>query len=164
MIKCPKCGATLPQWAQACQFCGTGVANVPRPKPDPRAQRAAAVVGSPKWVPVVYYLIATYWLISGVFDLLAGMGVFTKNPQYGTAIFGGISAILGLGLLLKVELIRGIVNIYSWVKIVGGLFNLAASLLLQLVLGPLGVILMLISILDIVTAGLMIYLISETDV
>lgn len=162
MIVCPKCKATLSPSAQNCQFCGADVRTVPRPVVQ---QRRSTGYQAPKWVWVVYTIIAAYWIFDGALDIASGSGVFgNKYTSPVVVIVGAIGAGLGLGLLFRVELVRGIANILSWIKILGGIFGILNGLMFGAFFsGLLGLILILFSVLDIVTGGLMVYLIAETE-
>lgn len=70
---------------------------------------------------------------------------------------------MGLGLLLRVEFIRGIINFFCGLRIICGLFKLAGTLIGALFSGPLALLSALFIVLDIATAALMVYLIGETE-
>jgi hypothetical protein len=78
-------------------------------------------------------------------------------------IIGGITALIGIGLIARVEVVRGIVNILCWIRIVGAGFGLFSSLLAGAFVGPAALVGAAFNLLDLITAGLMIYLIGETD-
>lgn len=173
MINCPKCQATLPDWAQTCQFCQTDVKSVPRPK-APLAPKASLTTSSaPSWVPGAYYALCAFFILEGSFNIFQAI-MSTKEKFMGETIgwtagtyisivFGAFTALLGLGLLLRVELARGIVNFFCGLRILFGLAGLLGGLGGTLLFGPLGLIVVVMNIVDIVTAAFMIYLIGETD-
>jgi len=166
MIQCPKCNQGLPDWSQHCQFCGADVKAVQRPVAAPKKQYAAFQV--PQWVWTMYYVIAGWWLIGGIFQLLNGIFAFGAPPDEAEmnilmVIGGGISALMGLGLILKIEIIRGIVNFFSGLKLLFGIISLLGALASMSLFGVFGLPFVLMSIIDIVTAAMMIYLIGETD-
>jgi hypothetical protein len=86
-------------------------------------------------------------------------GMFT----YISIAFYGISVVLGIGLLAKIEIIRGIVNFVCGISLVFGILGLIGSFGSVLVLGGLGVIMLIRNVLDICMNAFMIYLIGETD-
>ncbi len=164
MIKCPSCQASLPDWAQECQFCKTSTKGVARPARDPHDP--APLQSSPKWVWPLYYALATYFMING----LAGLVLCIVENQKGFAISGAlmgilglVSAVLGLGLLFRYEPARGIVNFVCGLNIIFGLFALAGSVFGILFSGFLGVLLVLYKLLDLAVNGFLIFLIGETD-
>lgn len=158
MIKCPNCQATLPDDALTCQFCGT-------------AMRAAPVQGSGRtssksysnsgWERPTYYGIAAFWLVSGLWSVLNGL-LLTKGGNYIGAAVGGLTALIGLGLLAKVEFVRGLVNIACFLQILSGILGVITTFFMGS-LGGLGILLVLLDFLQIAFAVLMIYLIGETD-
>lgn len=173
MIQCPKCSSSLPDWAQTCQFCGTDTKAVARPKPAPGKARSAPV-GQPAWVWPAYYIVSGYFVVSGLVEVvraLVMMNAKTNNAegamvaQYSVIglVVGVITVIIGAGLLAKVEFIRGIVNFFCYLKILGGLCGIGGSLFAGLFVGPAALFALLMSVFDIATAVLMIFLIAETD-
>ena len=169
MVKCPNCQATLPDGAFQCQFCRTQLALPPgaargygRP-----SRQSAAMPGSPSWVMPAYYGIALWWMFSGVWDILHAT-LWAGKDSGGFLdilgiVFGGITALVGLGLLLRIDVVRGIVNVLCFLQILFGILGLITSFLLSGPFGMIGVLGMIHSIVDIGTAALMIYLIGETD-
>src|SRR5213083_132352 len=115
MIQCPNCKNSLPDTFTRCQFCGADVAKVPRPVMPPKASRP--LYEPPKWVWIAYYGIAAYWVIGGGMDVfrgvkaLSGAGFFA----YIGIAFGVATALVGLGLILHAEIVRGLVNILSFI-------------------------------------------------
>jgi|SRR5579862_5239143 len=171
MISCPKCNATLPDWAQTCQFCQTDVTKVARPKPVVQQKRNYMPVAS--WIWPCYYAMCAVFVLEGAGGILhtvasshekfmgqeIGLGVFS----FISMAFDGFTALLGIGLAMRIELARGIVNFICGLRILFGVLDLAGALMGTLFLGPLGFILVILSIVNIVTAIFMIYLIGETD-
>lgn len=160
MIKCPRCNATLPAANRVCQFCGADVSAVSRPAaPQKKVQGYKA----PQWVQGAYYSIAIYWILDGLFQVLSGTGVLGGHHSSVDVIIGAVSAVMGLGLVLRLEIIRGIVNFFCGLQIIFGLFGLAGAVLGTLFAGMLGFVMVVLQVLQIATAGFMIYLIGETD-
>lgn len=175
MISCPSCQSTLPDWAQKCQFCGADVARVARPVQAPK-QKQAYGYAAPRWVWAVYYLIAAYWALGGLYDVFKGAAglahppksdhLFGMDPSLDFTIMviaGIVYLVIGLGLVFRVEFIRGIVSFFSWLKIIFGAFSLLGAFPLLALFPLVGIIAVTLAILDIVSAGLMIYLIGETE-
>jgi len=156
MIKCPGCGKTLPDGNKNCQFCGADVSAVPRPvvAQKPRSYQAP---GAPKWVSPAYYVVSGYYVLAGLVFVLTGL------KSYGSIIFGVIDILFGIGLLLKIDLVRGIANILCWIQIALGAFGVLNTLALVALFGPYALVLVLMNVVQIAAAGFMIYLISETD-
>jgi len=98
----------LPDWTMVCQFCQTDLSKVARPKPvDPKAH---IKYYEPKpWVNVAYNLIGVYWVLNGIYRVLSGLGVFGESSVF-LAIVGAFGAVFGIGMLARVEIVRGIVN------------------------------------------------------
>lgn len=166
MINCPGCGQKLPDTFVRCQFCGADVAKVPRPVQPVQQKR---YYEPPKWVLIAYYGIAIYWLIGGGKDLYRGLGFMSdpNNPLGFLGMFsvivGGVTCIIAIGLLLKLEWVRAIVNFFNFLKIAFGLMSLWGLVTASLAVGPIALLWIGMTVLDIATAVLMIYLIGETD-
>lgn len=169
MVTCPKCSATLPDWAKNCQFCGSDVRAVVRPVETSAKKNYG--YGPPKWVWAAYYAVSVYFILGGLADVMASIMAtsqkdFLGEPQgYSLGVilgivFGAVSALVGIGLLLRIELARGIVNFICGMKIICGLASAGATIAGAMLFGPW---LLFIKVLDIVTAGFMIYLIGETE-
>lgn len=156
MIKCPKCGATLPESYTNCQFCGADVAKVPRSRP---AQPVKRGYQPEKWITVSYYVVSSYFVVSGLYDLVTGI-IFSK---YVAAFFGALELLLGIGLLTKFNLARGVVNVLCFLQIIFGVIGLAMAILAGGFIGPLAFIGIFYYLFRIATAGFMMFLLSETD-
>lgn len=176
-LKCPKCGASLPKWAQACQFCQTDVSKISRPVNVVHKKHYDAF-DTPKWIWACYYFIAAWWILGGMYEALDSMYVFGKplellklekefgfkaGPQFIGVISGALTFIFGLGLALKIELIRGIVNFVAGLKLIFGLLGLAGSLMGMTFAGFLSLPFVILNLVDIITAGMLLWLIGETD-
>jgi len=112
-------------------------------------------------VPVVYNLIALYWIADGGFDLVAGLSA--KEPSLVAAVFGGFWMMIGFGLLVRIEFVRGLVNILSFIKIGFGVLAIIGGLVGSATVGASALLIVLFGVIDVVTGGLMVYLIGETD-
>jgi hypothetical protein len=165
MIKCPKCNATLPDGAGYCQFCQSTFVNTAPVQPTDDYDTGIAPM--PNWVWPAYYGVAGWWIASGLY------GVLTTVIRSGAAGFSGFGlvllllelfpAIIGIGLLFRVELVRGIVNISCFLQILQGVLGLLVAVFSPFVTGIWGIITVLVLVLNIALALLMIYLIGETD-
>lgn len=172
-IECPGCKRKLPNSAQNCHFCGVSTKNVARvAAPD---KKHYAEFETPKWITGLYYGLCAWWVIGGLIQVvevfaaasnrkpdLFGGGTGLQVYDYVGIAFGAVTLILGFCMFFKVEAARNIVNIVAFLNIIFGLLGLITSLFSILLLGPLGVLLVISSIVDIVVAGLTIWLLSET--
>lgn len=121
----------------------------------------------------MYHAIAAYWILNGLIEVGQGFGLGAPKLPGVTStgmtisiiplIFGILTALVGVGLVFHVEIARGIANFFSGLKIIFGLFGLAGSVIGLAFAGPLGLVLVLLNIMDIVTGALMLYLIGETE-
>lgn len=176
MITCPQYQATLPDGAYHCQYCGLTFGAAPTGRMQsgrmsPSSPAAASkwrdvMPGAPRWALPVYYAIAAWWMLSGVWDILqvtalgeGSVGLFDMI----VIAFGAITALIGLGLILRVDEIRDFVNILCFLQILFGLLGIVQGFLLAGGLGMLGIFVMVGSIIDVLTGFLMIYLLGETD-
>lgn len=180
MITCTGCHNTLPDWAQKCQFCGADVTKVSRPAAAPN-QKSQPLMKAASWIWPAYYVLACYWIVSGLggaFDTYhtavtpVTVKLFgqtdTYTPGFGFwAILGfvisGFTLLVGLGLLARVELARGVANFLAAVKILRGILGLASALMTSLVIGGWGILLSLLFAFDVVAGAMTIYLIGETE-
>jgi hypothetical protein len=173
VITCPKCNATLPDWAQTCQFCQADVKAVARPVAPAAPKQSLTASTSPGWVAGAYYALCVFFLLEGAYDILRAV-MITQEKVMGSVvgwgfesflgvIVGAFTCLIGLGLLLRVEFIRGIVNFFCGLRILFGLVGLLGSLGGVLLFGALGFLFLVMNVVDIATAAFMIYLIGETD-
>lgn len=171
MITCPKCNATLPDWAQTCQFCQADVKAVARPKPVVQQKRGITPAAS--WIWPSYYAMCAFFALEGAAGIAqVFMDSHTKfmGQEMGLNAFSFVSIainaftiLIGIGLALRVEIIRGIVNFFCGLRILFGLLGLAGSVMGTLFAGAIGFLFVLLNIVNIATAAFMIYLIGETD-
>ncbi len=166
MVKCPGCNATLPDMATQCQFCGAQFAGTPanqtrgyaRPVGPQRGLartiNATDAWGKPKWVWPAYYAVAGWWVLQAILAVLMSHGTV-----FGLVV-GGVTGIIGLGLLARIEIVRGIVNIVCFLNILFGLYDMGLGFLGG---GWSGSLIMVLAIMQVGMAGLMIFLIGETE-
>ena len=162
MIICPNCKAQLPDWAKACQFCQADTSQVLRPKQDTPDARTFE---TPTWTLAAYYAVSGLITIQSVAEIVStvvgakhGIGPFETI----ILVWYGLSAVIGIGLLLRVSIIRAFVNLVCYLNIGCGLLSLAGALFGTL-FSAYGLIFVLMAILQIAEYGFMIYLIGETD-
>lgn len=170
MFPCPSCRKTLPPSAATCQFCGANVGKVPRQR-DPSDITGHGVKKEYVWT--MYFLLSAFWLAGAAWTILDVL-VITPNQmgakfeghgviEYAIAGFGGIRAIIALGLLFKVELVRAVVNFFAFLGLAIAFFELIGSLLNIAIFGPIGLVFVILAILDMaINAGIM-WVIGETD-
>ncbi|HWA84246.1 MAG TPA: hypothetical protein VG820_12455 [Fimbriimonadaceae bacterium] len=171
MISCPKCNATLPDWAQTCQFCQTDVKAVPRSKavaPQKKGWTPAA-----PWIWPCYYAMCAFFVLEGLGGIIQtllgshhkimGQEVGLDVMSYVSMAIDGFTILIGIGLALRVEIIRGIVNFFCGLRILFGIIDLGFALLGSLLVGALGFVFVILNLVNIASAGFMIYLIGETD-
>lgn len=172
MIQCPKCQATLPDWAQQCQFCQTDTSKlakaVPQSSTYPRSNPNYGQ--TPKWLLPLYYFLSTLYVIEGAVYLAMGVSLLmsSKGSAFGPLatipiVVGGASLIIGVGLIAKVEAFRAIANFFSWITIVVNVLSTFSNLMMLLGGNGSAIGGLLGNIVAIATAGGMIYTIAETD-
>lgn len=125
-----------------------------------------------------YYFIAAWWILGGAYDVVDSFYFFGKSPdmlklekefaiKFGPNVIGIIAGTLtclfGLGLALKIEIIRGIVNFVAGLKLIFALFGLAGALMGMTFAGFLSLPFIILNIVDIMTSGMLLWLIGETD-
>lgn len=173
-MTCPTCNRQVIAGVPTCQFCGSDL----RGMAPTQAKRSIFVDsdsyepvhsgGKPGWVVPAYYIVSSYFIISGLLAILltvtnkkemADPGVFT----WVSLAFSAMSVLLGLGLIAKIEIIRGIVNFVCGISLVFGIIGLLGSFGGILAFGLLGVVGLLRNVLDICMNAFMMYLIGETD-
>lgn len=158
MRQCPHCHAAVPDRVVRCPACGGVLPPPVRLSTDAQRRPPLSAPGTPKWVPVAYNIIAGYWILSGGFSLVSALAHGGgKTGSYVAAAFGLFTVLIGLGLLLRIEIVRGIVNVLCALQIIGGAIGVLGAFLRG---APLELVL---SFVQIGTAGFMIYLIGETD-
>ncbi len=175
MISCPHCKATLPDGTTYCQFCRNNFATETAAQAARRTQTDDdAVYTYPeskplnlKWVYPVYYGIATWWVVNALISImrLATSGIIGSPVGIILLLLTLFPLLVGVGLLCKVELARGYVNVICWLNILGGVLNLATSFILSLfpMVGLWGILGMFFAVVNIALSILMIFVIGETD-
>lgn len=165
MVNCPQCNATLPPGSVHCQFCGASFGAAPPGRPGaPGARPTGHYAGRRglEWVPIAYTLVSIWWIVDGGLSVARGLSTGSGSISLGM-IFGALTALVGLGLLLKVEFVRGIVNFLSFFQILFGLFDVVVLFFLSPIVGIWGPIGMILAFIRVGVGGLMIFLIGETE-
>lgn len=126
----------------------------------------------------LFYIVAAYWILEGLVIFGGGLLVLIApegggDPTLGTVthavgalimLFGAFLATVGIGLFMKWEWCRGVVNVFCWLRILGGLWRLRYILTMGLIFNRAGMVVDLVfAVLGIIAAGLQIWLLSETD-
>lgn len=180
MIVCSSCHQSLPDWAQKCQFCGADVSKVARPV-GVDTRQTTSYSGTASWIWPAYYVLCLYWILSALGNAfnayhtavtpvtikLFGQSM-TEAPGFSfwTYIDFAIAAfglLVGIGLAARVELARGIANFFACLKILRGVLGIATALMSSLFIGFWGLLISLLSLLDVVAGAMTIYLIGETE-
>jgi hypothetical protein len=165
MIQCPKCQAKLPDGAGYCQFCHATFAPVNPPRVD--AEGSTGIAPQPGWIWPAYYAIAAWWILGGVYGVLSATLLSHASGGSGGSVLllivEALPALVGVGLVFKVELARGIVNIACFLQILQGCLGLLFAFFSPFVTGLWGIVTVLMEFLNIGSAILMIYLIGETE-
>ncbi|MFY9235083.1 MAG: hypothetical protein WAO58_11570 [Fimbriimonadaceae bacterium] len=166
MLTCPGCKATLPTWATKCQFCGADVASVPRPRPDPGDPDAQVFRPNRTWVMTAYYAISIWYIVDGL-RIGASMLSEARSDSEGMDVFSTAFAVLtiliGIGLLLRVELVRAIVVFFAALGVLFGILGVLSGIMGSMYLGIWGLLGVIFSLISIAANALMIYLIGETE-
>jgi hypothetical protein len=149
------------------------VAKVARPVAATR--KTYANLEPQQWVWYAYYGIAAYFILSSgvgvLMDLLSLVKTSKEASVIGDAssftyialVFDIVGVLFGLGLLLRVEIIRAITNFFCYIKILMGLLAILGSFGMMLAFGLIGFLVFLLSMFNVASAAFMIYLIGETD-
>lgn len=165
-VPCPSCRNSVPAGQPQCQFCGSALPVTAPVKGSVWHDDAVNTpYRRPTWVPLAYNLVSAYIGLSGLVQLVTG-GVHIARDNwvgYIEVVMGTIGLVLGVGLLLRIEFIRGVVNFVCGMSILFGLFGLLASFPFMMVLGLVGLLWLLQSVFNIATNAAMIYLVGETD-
>ncbi len=163
MIKCPKCSATLPDGSGYCQFCqATFVPLDPVSKPAEKEELDFAAM--PQWVWPAYRGISIWWIVTGLYGVVSSLlTAGAAGPNMFFIAIEGLSAILGIGLLARIEFIRKFVNFCCFLQILQGAFGLLQIIISPHIKGIFGLIMLLIEFFNVACAVLMIYLIGETE-
>jgi hypothetical protein len=177
IIVCPTCNRSVPAGFGQCQFCGGSLAGIAKPTPSKgyfayEDGHTQTYFGKPKWVYPAYNAVCVYYILSGLYTVIASLLVKPGKSEVADIIsfvkiigmvVGGVYILFGIGLLAKVEFLRGIVNFFCGLSIIFALISLPGALAGVAVSGFSGFVNLAITIVNIVINALMIYLIGETD-
>lgn len=171
-MTCPTCNKQVIAGVPTCQFCGSDL----RGMAPAQAKRSVFIDrdsydvvhsgGKPGWIYPAYYTVCGYYILSGLAAVIltvvqakGDMDMFT----YAMIAIYSVSILIGIGLLAKIELVRGIVNIVSFFKILGDLRGILGALGIMMLSTGMGILLLVLNVFDLCASVLMIYLIGETD-
>ncbi len=173
MITCPNpsCNQKLPDFVQTCQFCGQDLTSVRRPHSDD------PVTGSgmkKEHVWTIYYLLCAFMLLTGIWGVVDDVAISVGSEgmdtmNYVGVIFSVVQIMLAIGMFMRLEWARGLVNFWCWVGIVFTLLGLGLLIMAMLtVIGgvmPTGLLILslFLSLLDLAVYGGVIWVIGETD-
>jgi hypothetical protein len=170
-MKCPRCQNSVISGIATCQFCGEDLRGLaPTQKRsmfvDPDSHEVVHTGGRPKWVYPAYYAVSGWFLVSGLIDIIQVL----TNPKIEEGflkiiliVVPAVRCLLGLGLIAKIEFVRGIVNFVCGISLIFSIIGLLSSFASILALGGMGVLVVVMNVVNICTYALMIYLIGETD-
>ena len=167
MLQCPKCAATLPDGSTFCQFCRSTWAPPPGMRAPQRMAASTPALGQTyPWVWKAYYAIAGWWILNGTLSILRATAFATEKDSGGgilAIVFGALTLLIGLGLVFRIDVARNLVTFLCFVSIVFGILGIVIMFFFAPVTGFWSVIGLASDILDIGLAGLMIFVIGETD-
>ncbi|HVT14076.1 MAG TPA: tetratricopeptide repeat protein [Fimbriimonadaceae bacterium] len=115
-VPCPACKRPVMEWAAICPHCNTQIKALP-------SQFAGRMDALPKvvWQDIAYYVVAALLTLQAVIPLVITMA--TKGPDQLFTGFAGVAnvvnlvtALLGIGLLFKVDLIMYITKILCYIN------------------------------------------------
>jgi hypothetical protein len=173
-MTCPTCQKQVISGVPTCQFCGSdlrGMAPAQAKRSifiDSDSYDVVHTGGKPGWAVPAYYIVASYFVLSGLVSVL--LTVLNKKTMadggsfvYIGLAFSAVGILLGIGLLAKIEIIRGIVNFVCGLNLIFGIIGLLGSFAGVMTMGGLGVLFLIQDVVDICMNAFMIYLIGETD-
>lgn len=114
------------------------------------------------WVWPVYYFIASFFVLNGIVGVLFGVGAIGK-PDAFSLVAGGVNLILGIGLIFRLEFIRGVVNVVCFLQMLGAAFSALQGFVLAPLTGPFAALFLVLDVIQFCASGFMIFLIGETD-
>jgi hypothetical protein len=172
-MMCPTCQKQVITGVPTCQFCGSDLRGMGPAQAkrsvffDPDSHDVIHTGGKPGWVYPAYYSVCGYYILSAIVEILlivldkkADMSDFLTIAMI---VIHGLSLIVGIGLLAKIEIVRGLVNYLSFGKILGDLRGILFSFGVIMLSTGLGILMLIFNVLDLCAAVFMIYLIGETD-
>lgn len=164
MIKCPKCGATLPAWSQHCQFCNSKLDNVARP---PGTQMRGGYDNRMSWQEICYIIVSILITLRGIYGIAAGLGWVGSVGPFGTisGIFGAIDLLLGVGMLAQQTWAQFIMKWVSLLNVMYGAYLVLSGLIWlggkSELAKALGIGSLIFGIVTVVIYGFTMYLIKE---
>ena len=173
-LTCGGCGQSVPSGMASCQFCGTSLAGASH---SAQATALAAQRGpggstraypqvsleTPKWVETLYYLFSGLYALSGVVDIVTAFAIKNGSGPGMAITIGLIQIILGVGMILRNDAIRSIMNFLLWISV--GVNGVILFLALMAALGA-GGLFFVVAIIQALRVGLslgIIWLNNEMD-
>ncbi|HRD31690.1 MAG TPA: hypothetical protein PLB31_10845 [Fimbriimonadaceae bacterium] len=154
---CPNCEMILKDTTEICPSCGTNVMYMARSTKEVMGFSYSGK--APPFAWPLYYVISGYWVLAGIASIALPMLVGIE----GGSCFGIVQALLGIGLLLRVNRIRRWVNWICFLGLAFGLLSIGFSLLALIVDGKLGFEVFAFGLMTVATNGLMIWVIGLTQ-
>jgi hypothetical protein len=116
------------------------------------------------WVLTAYYGISVWYILDGFRIGAAALAAAAKEGlDVISVIIAVLNIVIGLGLLLRIEVIRSIVVFFAALNILFGIFSLVGSILGTMMFGWLSFVFTIWICISILLNMLMIYLVGETD-
>lgn len=159
-IQCPSCDMILRDTTENCPGCGASTIHLARSTRDITGFSYGGPVPPFAWP--LYYVISAYWVLSGIAEIVLS-AISRDGIQLWSAVCPGFQIFLGIGLLLRLEIIRGIVNVLCWFSILGGLLKVIGGILVMATIGAMAIPNVLFGLIQIITSALMIWVIGLTQ-
>lgn len=179
MITCPNCRQTLPDFVNQCQFCGADTRAVQRPafqpvdddgfdQPDLRTGSGL----SGEWVRRIYYGLGTMWIVTGVWGLLdiTLIGPAASKKPFEMSLLTGliigitcIRLVLAVGYMMRANIAKQIINVFAAIGLLFALLGLVGSLMTIMLVGPLGVVFVILQLIDVIVNGGIMWIIGESE-
>lgn len=154
---CPNCEMILKDTTEICPSCGTNVMYMARSTKEVMGFSYSGK--APPFAWPLYYVISGYWVLSGI----ASIAIPALTGFGGGSCWGIVQALLGIGLLLKVNRIRRVVNFLCFMGLAFGLLLVGISLFVLFFDGKFGFEVFANGLMTVVTNALMIWVIGLTQ-
>jgi hypothetical protein len=103
-------------------------------------------------------------MLDGAFQVAMGAGLLSDSRNVIRVVVGALLIIVGLGLLFRVRILRGVAHILCWLALADGAWSVLVGLTVgTLAFGPISFIFVIFAILRVALSAFMIYLIGETE-
>ncbi len=169
MIQCPQCKNTLPDFVQACQFCGADVSKLAKASGGSGEPKTGSGVDR-KWVLIAYYVVGSLWLLDAGFGIVSSIRGLTSGEGDSIKIFA-IAGILvsavhlfaAIGWLARIRLVRTIIRWILGLNLIFSLLDLIPAVISILAIGVFGLLSTLLVMLQIAVYAGMFWLMGETE-